>query len=350
MFDFEYIGNIHIHSLYSDGEGSISEIAGFANNLGLNFICLNDHDFMTGDLHQEEQGFYGKVLVLTGLEIGERYHHYLAYNLKEMIKGNGLAPQEVIDKVKDQGGLGFLAHPFEKGMPFHERSIAYTWNDISVNGFTGVCIWNFTSRWKERIRSPFHGLFFLKFKTQFLKPPSSETMAFYDLLCLKRPVVAIGSSDAHGTRFRWGPFQLRPFTYDFLLNSINIHILLNKRMSRDVEEAKGDIYEAMRSGRLFIAHDNLRPARGFRFDFVSGDGSNLFMGEEGGFHEGDLVVELPDEGEIRLIRNGRLEKRWYGTEAVYHVIEKGVYRVEVYHRLFLAGWRPWIFSNPIYLR
>jgi hypothetical protein len=32
------------------------------------------------------------------------------------------------------------------------------------------------------------------------------------------------------------------------------------------------------------------------------------------------------------------------------VKEKGVYRVEVFRRLAFFGWRPWIFTNPIYLR
>ena len=106
----------------------------------------------------------------------------------------------------------------------------------------------------------------------------------------------------------------------------------------------------MREGRLFIAHDKLCPARGFRFHFISENGSGLTMGEEGGFEPGSLMVELPTYGEIRLIKDGSLEKKWRGMEAVYKVRKRGVYRIEVYQHVFLFGWRPWIFSNPIYLR
>ncbi len=350
MFNFEYIGNLHIHSNHSDGAGDVSEIAGSAARAGLDFICINDHDYLTDALHLEEEGFYQNVLVLMASEIGERYHHYLAYDLKEIIKSHGLSPQDVIDQVRAQGGFGFLAHPFEKGMPFSAKSLAYTWNDFSVTGYTGICLWNFSSRWKERIKTAAHGLYFLTFKSQSLKPPSQKTVSFWDNMCQQRKVVAIGGSDAHALLFKWGFVNLRPLSYDYLLKTINIHIFLDKEMPKAFQEAKKEVYGAMREGRLFIAHDRLCSAKGFRFYFASDDGSHLIMGEEGNFQPGKLVVELPEDGEIRLFRDGELEKKWRRMEAAYTVTGKGVYRIEVYRRLFLFGWRPWILSNPIYLR
>jgi hypothetical protein len=350
VFDYEYVGNIHIHSKHSDGGGTVSEIAAAAARVGLDFIALNDHAYAVDELHLEEEGLYDGVLVLVGLEIGERYHHYLAYSLEEQIRQHTLSPQEVIDKVKGQGGFGFLAHPFEKGMPFSEKSVAYTWNDLSVDGHAGLSIWNFTSRWKERVKTVLHGFFFLAFKTQTLKGPSRKTLAFWDSQCKERRTVAIGGSDAHGTVFKWGPIHLRPFTYEHLLNTINIHIFLNNKMPEDFVKAKEEIYGAMKAGRLFIAHDNLCASKGFRFYFLADDGSDCYMGEEGIFHPGQFVVESPVEADIRLMKDGALVQSWRGTEAVYAVTERGVYRIEVYRRLFPFGWRPWIFTNPIYLR
>ncbi len=350
MFNFEYVGNLHIHSRYSDGSLKVPEIAALATDLGLDFIALNDHDFMTDDLHLEEEGFHGKTMVFMGLEIGRHDHHYLAYGLSDPVKGENLSPQEVIDRVNDQGGFGFLAHPFEKGMPFVEKSRAYRWKDLYVNGYRGICLWNFSSRWKERVKTPLHGLVFLAFKRQLLKGPSRKTLAFWDALCRDRRVSAIGGSDAHGSHFKWGPIHILPFSYDFLLNTLNVHVLLHKKIWKDFVAGKEAIYEALSEGRLFIAHDGLCPARGFRFDFLSSDGSYLVMGEDGAFQKGEIVIEIPSDGEIRLIKDGRLEKKWQAREAVFSVREKGVYRVEVYRRLFVFGWRPWIFSNPIYLR
>lgn len=350
MFNHEYIGNIHIHSIHSDGAKSYAEIAEIAARTGLDFICINDHDYVQNSLNITEEGFYGNLLVLIGLEIGKRHHHYLAFNLETMVRSDNLEPQEVIDKVNKQGGFGFIAHPFEKGMPFYEGSIAYTWNDLSVEGFTGLCIWNFASRWKERIKTVFHGVFFLTFKSLALKGPSRETISLWDKLCQQRKVAAIGGSDAHGSGFIWGPIKIVPLSYDFLLRTINIHVFLNRVILKDPVRAKQDIYEAIREGRLFIANDKLYPAKGFKFYFIADDGSDLFMGEEIHFQEGSLVVELPGKGEARLFRDGTRVDTWRSLEKVVRVTRKGVYRVEVYRKIPFFGWRPWIFSNPIYLR
>ena len=108
-FASEYVGNIHVHSLFSDGASKVSEITRSAEKAGLDFIIFNEHDHMTDDLHLESEGFHRGVLVFMGLEIGGRHHHYLAFDLKEMIRGNSLTPQEVIDQVNAQGGFGCLA-------------------------------------------------------------------------------------------------------------------------------------------------------------------------------------------------------------------------------------------------
>jgi hypothetical protein len=134
------------------------------------------------------------------------------------------------------------------------------------------------------------------------------------------------------------------------LNSIGVHVLLDKKLSKDFAEAKAEVYGALRQGRVFIVHENLAPARGFRFYYVSEDGSRLTMGQERPFQPGRMAIETPAHGEIRLLRNGILLQRWRGLKASFVVKDKGIYRVEVYRRSFLFGWRPWIFSNPIYLR
>ncbi|MFC1840583.1 CehA/McbA family metallohydrolase [Thermodesulfobacteriota bacterium] len=351
MFNIEYVGNIHIHSYHSDGRGSYAEIAGKAAKKGLDFICFNDHSHALDYLNLDEEGLYDNLTLLIGLEIGKEDHHYLAFDVKELERSYKKNPQEMIDNVNSQGGFGFLAHPFEKGMPFIEKSIAYTWNDLSVKDFTGICIWNFSSRWKERVKTVFHGIFCLMFKTQTLKGPSKKTLAFWDKLCRERRIVAIGGSDAHGAMFRWGILRLTALSYDYLLNTVNIHIFLKRRIHKDFKMAKQDIYDAMKEGRLFIANDKLCPAKGFKYYFISDDGSDLFIGEETSFSTaGNLVIELPHKGEIRIFRNGEKIASYRGMEAVYPVKQKGVYRVEVYRYVPVFGWRPWIFTNPVYLR
>jgi hypothetical protein len=349
-FHFEYVGNLHIHTSHSDGGGTILEIVKAARAVGLDFIALNDHSHLTV-LHLEEEGYHRGILVLVGSEIGTRFHHYLAYNIKNQIDNKRYTPQEVIDAVESQGGFGFLAHPFEKGMPYREKSAAYTWNNWSVRGYAGICIWNFVSRWKENVRSSWNGIFHLIFKKYTLKGPSKKTLDTWDKLCLEGRVVAIGGSDAHGSPMKIGFIKFIPLTYKYLLGTINTHVLLSSPLKGDLMTDKGLIYNSVREGNCFIAHDGLAPARGFTFSFNRDrNGASLGMGQEDEFSKGQLLIRTPRYGLIRIIRNGSLFTWAYGSELSKKITEKGVYRIEVFVRTQLCGWRPWVFSNPIYLR
>lgn len=347
---FEYVGNLHIHTTHSDGGGGTKEIAAVARTVGLDFITLNDHSYQT-QLHLEEEGYYKGILVLVGSEIGTRLHHYLAYNIKNQVDNERCSPQEVLDIVDSQGGFGFLAHPFEKGMHFLEKNVTYTWNDWSVRGYTGICIWNFSSRWKENIESFWHGVFHLIFKKYTLKGPSQKTLATWDRLCLKRRVVAIGGSDAHGSNIKIGFLKLTPLSYRYLLGTINTHVLTTSPLRGDLLTDKGIIYDSLREGSCFVAHDGLSPARGFRFYFNrENNKERLSMGQRGKFSPGVLAIRPPRHGLIRIMRDGSLFKRGYGSSLCMRINQGGVYRVEVLRKTPLFGWRPWIFSNPIYLR
>jgi hypothetical protein len=346
----EAVGNLHIHSRHSDGAGTIAQIARAARRAGVDFIVLNDHDYLSQTLHSEEEGFYSGLLALVGLEIGTRHHHYLAYDLRSFVRGSGLPPQEVIDRVSGQGGFGFLAHPFEKGMPFLERSTAYTWEDLTVRGYRGICIWNFMSRWKERIKGPLHGLYCVLFKSLSLQGPSPETLSFWDRVCGERRVVAIGGSDAHGSAVSLGGFRFTPVSYDFLMGSVNVHLLLERPLSKDLDAARAQVYEAMREGRLFVAHDALAASRGFRMVFTGDSGLRLEMGEEAAFEPGVIEASSPGACAFRLIADGSCIHEVRGLRARFPVARGGVYRMELYRRMPLFGWRPWIFTNPVYLR
>jgi len=346
----EYIGNLHIHTSYSDGGGSVEDIVKAARGAGLDFIVLHDHSYLTR-LHLEDEGYHKGLLVLVGSEIGYRFHHYLAFNIKKQIDDKDLPPQEVIDHVTRQGGFGFIAHPFEKGMPFLDNYKAYTWNDWSVKGYTGACIWNFTSRWKENVKTLWHGIFHLLFKKYTLKGPSKKTLSTWDNLCLKRKVVAIGGSDAHASSVKVGFLRIKPFTYKYLLGTINTHILTRRPLVGNNEADRTIVYNALIKGSCFVAHDSLYPAKGFRFFFQTDKGKKIIeMGREDKFSPGVISVRSPAYCFMKIIKDGDVFTQSYGNKLSRRIYEKGVYRAELYRKTPCFGWRPWIFSNPIYVR
>lgn len=346
---YEYTGCLHVHTKHSDGTGTVENVAAAARRAGIDFVAVNDHAHMSRALNREEEDFYGDVFVMMDLEVGVRYHHYLAFDCRRMPRWDLAGGQEIIDEVKAAGGFGFLAHPFEKGMPL-EGFVAYTWNDLDVTGFTGVCIWNFSSRWKERIAGVASGLLFIAFKSIFLKGPGRRTMDFWDRSCAGRRVVALGGADAHHKRYGFGPFGIRPLTYDYLLGAITVHILSDVPFPKQPGQARRVICRALREGSLFVANDRIGPSRGFRFYYEPDEGPRCQMGEEAVFRPGRIYVEVPLEGEIRLFRDGSPVESVRGASLRRRVDVPGVYRVEVHRRVGLFGARPWIFSNPVYLR
>jgi hypothetical protein len=62
-----------------------------------------------------------------------------------------------------------------------------------------------------------------------------------------------------------------------------------------------------------------------------------------------LRAEAPLPGTIKVLRNGTLLTSVTGRTIDVAVSEPGVYRVEVWLS-FVGEARPWILSNPIYVR
>lgn len=40
---YEYVGNLHIHTRYSDGSGSVSQVLRAGRRAGLDFLVVTDH-------------------------------------------------------------------------------------------------------------------------------------------------------------------------------------------------------------------------------------------------------------------------------------------------------------------
>lgn len=77
--------DFHIHSTVSDGSDSIEEIIELANEKGLDYIAITDHDTVS---HFSQIPPHSGVTVIPGIEVSSvdrtgRRVHLLAYNLKD---------------------------------------------------------------------------------------------------------------------------------------------------------------------------------------------------------------------------------------------------------------------------
>ena len=343
---FEYIGAIHMHSTFSDGTGDVSEIAKYADEVGLDFILLTDHNTLRA-LDEGYEKWYGKTLLLVGVELNdkENKNHYLAFGINEAFTTRTPAIKYVA-KVKEHGGIGFLAHPHEKRTK--KEHPAYPWTEWSSEDFTGIEIWNHMSEWIENLTEENKYRSFLHPLRTVTAPPK-ETLKVWDELNQKRKVIGIGGIDAHAHKYNLvGFLEVEIFPYKVLFKSIRTHILMDEEIkkgksNKDVEKAKWKIYNALRDGKCFFANDYVAESKGFRF-FAEQKGKKYQMGDNiPDAKNVCMKVLLPSQSsEIKLFRNGHLIESLQGIDAEFEVNKKGAYRVEIFKEN-----RAWIYSNHI---
>ena len=119
---YDYAGALHIHSTYSDGIGTVAEIAEAANAAGLDFLLLCDHSNL--DAHGNgEDGWHGRTLVLVGTEVTTDAGHLLALDVPQSFLPAPAAAAEAQRAIQDSGGFGYIALPCD--LKDHWRDFAH---------------------------------------------------------------------------------------------------------------------------------------------------------------------------------------------------------------------------------
>jgi hypothetical protein len=344
-------GVVHVHSTYSDGTGTVSQIAAAARANRLDFLLLTDHDTLAAR-DQGEEGWHDGVLVLVGEEVSpRRENHYLAFGLEQPIDHAGLSPQQIVDRVNDAGGFGFLSHPFSRGSErFRRGGEGMPWRDFECTGFTGVELWSFVTDTAERVNSIPELLRFVAAPGRFIDHPPRRNLELWDALCARRRCVALGGVDAHqvGIRVR-GRVPLRLMAYKRSFRHLRTHLLADRPLAGDLDEDRETVFAALKAGRAYLARDSLAPARGFRFWAEASQARVAEMGDEAPAAEWVLRAEVPRRARLKLVRDGEAIADTEGQALEHWTEAPGVYRVEA-HLTAHGRERTWILSNPIYVR
>lgn len=131
--------------------------------------------------------------------------------------------------------------------------------------------------------------------------------------------------------------------YDRSMRYVATHILAH-------ELSEAAVREALRRGHAYVAHDWLCDSKGFAFVARTGDRTIGIMGDDVKLDSSPtLSAATPLKCKMKLIRNGEVIQTANTNRMDFDVKTPGVYRIE--------GWlevdgeeRPWIYSNPIYVR
>jgi hypothetical protein len=350
----DYKGVIHVHSLLGGhSTGTFMEIIEAANANGLDFVVMTEHPSKQIDTAQMTlKGMYGQTLFINGSEISTSSGDRLLLMPGGVSASAPPSTQDVLAQKRSQGSLAFVAYPKE-------------FRSWEASDYDGIEVYNVytNARRINPLVTFFDGVWSywgypeLLFTTFYERP--DESLRQWDNLAAtgNRRLVAIAGNDAHsnigfsllvdGAGKKLLQVKLDPYERSFRL--VRNHVLLEGARALDAES----LLEAVRSGHCYISFDLLSDATGFSFA-AQNRVEKKIMGDEIGLEDGvRLTITTPIASRIRLIKDGQVAQEKEGTAKQEFIVDqKGVYRVEAYLTQLGDSFkdRPWIISNPIYVR
>jgi len=346
----DYRGVIHVHtSLGGHSTGTFSELIAAANANDLDFVIMTEHpqaEFDTAAMTLS--GVHAGVLFVNGNEVATAEGDRLLLIPAPPNANEIRSTKEFIEQQKTNRGLAFAAYPTE----------SQTWQASPVDG---VEIYNLFTNTKKinRLVTFFDGLWSyrsypdLMFANFFARP--TEDLKHWDdaMSSSNRRLVAVGGNDAHSnvgfgladsTGKQIVGVKLDPYERSF--RTVRTHVLIKK----DKLLTRESLLEALSLGHCYVSFDIFSDATGFDFRLLQ---SHEIMGDEIAYGAPlELVAKAPLASRFVLLRNGAAVDQSSGTWVRFAVGGSGIYRIEVYLDSLPppATGKPWIISNPIYIR
>ena len=360
----DFRGVVHAHTALShDSTGIVEEILKAADSAKLDFLITTDH-YSPRIFTEGLDGHRDSLLVVRGVEIAlgctrqgpltRRCASVLAIGLRDPLVPGADGQwdwDELFKGIRSQGAMAIIAHPRGLLNPNYFRY---------ADGFE-ICDLADTVR-ERLVDVPRFLLDFLldydEYQDEVILPlvveRSNWNLVEWDRLTKTRRFVGLAGNDAHQNLKVLGR-QADPYPLTF--KAVNTHVLAPLGVTESLRSlapplTADNLMSALRAGRCFVSFNLLADAAGFRFAAHAGDGGPVVavMGDEVPLQDGlVLIAQCPVPGAVELLRDGVPIRRQEGRELQHRVDRPGVYRTEVSLPV-VDRWRPWIFSNPIYVR
>ncbi len=382
---------LHAHSgLSHDSRGTAEELAAAAKAAGVRAVFMTEHP--TPDRRWWNEGLRGDiggVLFVRGAELSSGL---LVWRSDGANWTPEMSARDVLTRLDGTAGVSFIAHPELKtadadwDLPaFHGMEIYNTHADALDNNYEQTLN-------SLRTNNPLRTLTLVN---TLKKYPREAFAAIFDEQtgvlqrwdrlnvegqARRRRVIGIAANDAHSNvgitvvaadtdveirdgldavvsrtaKSRFPPLLFGDLSRGSVLLShrfdpypISLGYVSTHLLAAAVTEE--DLFSALLAGRAYVAFDWLADPSGFRFAAETAAGPVEMGGETQLTQQPRLVAQANMPCVLRLLRNGEELQRVEQGELTAPVTQAGVYRLEAWVRLG-ETLRPWIYTNPIYVR
>ncbi len=346
-------GVYHMHSIYSDGLGTINDITKAASNTDLDFAILTDH----GRPNQKAStatSYTNGVLLIGGSEFSLHSGHLACIGYKTPNYIFPPEPQETINEINTHNAISFISHPFDTKIP---------WTNWNIHGYTGIEVLSCYSSarkisYLKLAAFPLQYLINSNYAlTSTLKYPHENINKWNSLNMQKGTVGLYGiyALDAHAKLPISENHHLNFPSYQSMFEILRIYVKINNPLNK--KNARKDaktIISALRKGNFFNVIESIAPANGFQAQFIENSGNTVEMGNLSTKTKGKLNIHLPFDFDTDVIvkRNGNTFERITNNHEKKQVIdinEPGFYVIEVYAGNHKFNNLPWIMTNPFFV-
>ncbi len=342
-------GVFHLHSTFSDGLGTVSEICRDAAGQNLDFVILTDHGRPNRESSAATAWRDGSLLIGAS-EFSLHAGHMAAAGYRVHDYEFPPEAQEAIREVENDGGVTFISHPLDGRIP---------WTDWRARGFTGIEIISLYQMAKKNL---LYGL--TLFPLQYLLSPDvaltalisypKKELEIWDRFNREGRYFGIYALDSHAKLALSDRVQFRFPSYGATFKILRVYVKVDRELDRDAATAAATVIAALRRGSFFNAVESLAAANGFDYQYLENDGRWVEMGGEAARTGGELVLRLPFPFavDVRILKDGkpfRHIKDIREQEIRAGISEPGVYRCEVFLHSGRLKRLPWILANPIFV-
>jgi len=348
-------GVYHLHSVFSDGKGTIEEITKSADNLNLDFVILTDHGRPNVKC-VNSTSWMNNVLLVGASELSLNCGHMACIGFDNPGYIFPPEPQEAINEiVKDNEGVCFVSHPFDDKIP---------WTDWDIKDFTGLEIY---SSYTEARRAGLLKILVFPLKYMIdsdyalldtMKYPD-RNMSTWDSLNKKadrlKQFYGIYSLDAHAKLPITKSFQLNFPTYESMFRVMTVYVKVGEAFNADAGKAEAQLVAAIKKGRFFNVLEAIAPANGFDAYFLEQQsGQRVEMGGVSREAEGKIIAYMPFDFDtsVAVIKDGKVIKTipiQTKGDLQIDVKESGVYRLELTVPDNSFDDLPWLVTNPFFV-